>query len=176
MNSNENLKDSYQVEIDGEIFVVTFLDAEGTVQLGDETGQLIMRPQEVPNHYSMLVNSESYLLGIEDDEDINKFRVHVGGYDFDAEVVSSREAFLREYLRAAGVGKKEGNVKSPMPGLIIKLDAKAGDTVSVGQNILIMEAMKMENQIKSPIDGTLKEVLVEEGDAVNKGQLLFVIE
>jgi len=118
---------------------------------------------------------ESYTLGIEQQEEANMFRVHAGGYDFNAEVLSSREAFLSEYLKAAGVGKKEGLVKAPMPGLVVKNFVKEGESVKSGEGIMIMEAMKMENEISSPIDGVVKSLSISPGDAVEKGQILFEI-
>jgi len=60
-----------------------------------------------------------------------------------------------------------------MPGLIIDLKIKAGDTVKSGDQLLILEAMKMENIIKSPGDGIVKFIKVKKGDSVEKGQVLL---
>jgi biotin carboxyl carrier protein len=72
--------------------------------------------------------------------------------------------------------KKGVKVKSQMPGKIVRVLVKAGDTVTRGQSLLVMEAMKMENEIKSPQDGVIKEVKVNEAQAVETGAelLLFV--
>jgi len=56
-----------------------------------------------------------------------------------------------------------GEVIAPLPGLILKILVKDGDTVSEGQPVLIMEAMKMENEIEAPVSGTVSEILVSEG-------------
>ncbi|MBD3166697.1 biotin/lipoyl-binding protein [bacterium] len=97
------------------------------------------------------------------------------GYDYEAEAISSREAFLRDFIRAAGVGKSEGVIKAPMPGLIVKTDVEIGDTVKKNQGVIVMEAMKMENEIKAPMDGTIKSLNVKAGDAVEKNQVLAEI-
>ena len=68
---------------------------------------------------------------------------------------------------------KINNIKAPMPGLIIDLKIKAGDTVNPGDVLLILEAMKMENVLKSPTAATVRSVKVKKGDSVEKGQILI---
>ncbi|MCB2198173.1 biotin/lipoyl-binding protein [bacterium] len=174
MNTNGG-GDAYRVEINGDVYEVEFRGKDGIVMIDGEEIQLDVRPKSVPDHYSMLGNGESYIIAVEPRDEPNQYRVHAGGYDFDADVISKREAFLRDYLRAAGVGKAEGRIKAPMPGLIIKIEMQEGEDVLQGDSVLVMEAMKMENEIKAPISGTLKELNVREGDAVEKGQILFEI-
>lgn len=64
-------------------------------------------------------------------------------------------------------------VNSPMPGNIIDIKVAAGDAVTNGQTLLILEAMKMENEIKAPCDGTVAGVHVAKGDTVDSGALLI---
>ena len=64
---------------------------------------------------------------------------------------------------------------APMPGLIVKLEKKLGDTLEKGDTVLILEAMKMENALPSPVAGTIKEIICEVGDNVAKGAILCVI-
>ncbi|MFD0751732.1 acetyl-CoA carboxylase biotin carboxyl carrier protein subunit [Mucilaginibacter calamicampi] len=68
---------------------------------------------------------------------------------------------------------KIGELKAPMPGLVLRTFVKEGDAVSKGDNLLILEAMKMENIIKSPVDAVVKAVKVSAGDKVEKGQILL---
>jgi biotin carboxyl carrier protein len=63
-------------------------------------------------------------------------------------------------------------IKAPMPGLVLKLLVKEGDTVKKNDPVLILEAMKMENVIKSPGDATVSKIHAQEKTAVEKGQLL----
>lgn len=67
-------------------------------------------------------------------------------------------------------------VRSYIPGTIIKIKAKVGDQLKEGDIILIQEAMKMMNQIKMPFDGKIKEILVTEEEKIPKGHLMVVIE
>ncbi|MCU0382992.1 MAG: acetyl-CoA carboxylase biotin carboxyl carrier protein subunit [Cyclobacteriaceae bacterium] len=68
---------------------------------------------------------------------------------------------------------KVNNIKAPMPGLIISLKIKEGDAVKAGDQLLILEAMKMENILKSPGDGVIKKIKVKKGDSVEKNQILI---
>lgn len=66
-------------------------------------------------------------------------------------------------------------VEAPMPGTIVNVAVKAGDTVKKGQLLVVLEAMKMENEIVSPVDGKILAVGVSKGDSVNPGELLVQI-
>ncbi len=69
-----------------------------------------------------------------------------------------------------------GKIYSFIPGTIIEVMIKPGDTVSSGETILVLEAMKMKNRIKSPADGVVKLVNVAEGDTVPNRCLLAEID
>jgi biotin carboxyl carrier protein len=74
--------------------------------------------------------------------------------------------------RPAPTGRGEGGIVAPMPGLVLAIKAKEGDTVSAGQTLLVMEAMKMENAVAAPYAGTVAKVYVREGDSIGEGDLL----
>ena len=67
-------------------------------------------------------------------------------------------------------------MKSPLPGVILDIKVKAGDTVKKGQTIIILEAMKMENNINANKDGKVAEIKVNKGDSVLEGTDLVIIE
>lgn len=76
---------------------------------------------------------------------------------------------------ASEAGK--GNpVKAPLPGVVTKVLVKAGQTVKKGENILVLEAMKMENNITAESDGTVTAVCVNPGDSVLEGTILLTID
>jgi biotin carboxyl carrier protein len=74
--------------------------------------------------------------------------------------------------RPAPPGRGEGGITAPMPGLVLAIKVKEGDTVQAGQALLIMEAMKMENAITASYNGTVGRVYVREGDSISEGDLL----
>ena len=72
----------------------------------------------------------------------------------------------------AGSGKA---VKAPLPGTINAINVKVGDTVAVGDIVLVLEAMKMQNNIESEYAGTVTAINVNQGDSVMEGATLLVI-
>jgi oxaloacetate decarboxylase alpha subunit/pyruvate carboxylase subunit B len=64
---------------------------------------------------------------------------------------------------------------APMPGMIVSYEKQVGDSVSEGETILVLEAMKMENALPAPTSGTVKAVNFSSGDSVKKGDVLAVI-
>jgi biotin carboxyl carrier protein len=69
-----------------------------------------------------------------------------------------------------------GVIKALMPGRIVRVLVAAGDTVTKGTGLLILEAMKMENEIQAPFDGTVTKLLVQPGVAVESGAELVHLE
>ena len=68
-----------------------------------------------------------------------------------------------------------GAVTAPLPGAILELLVSEGDSVKAGQDILVMEAMKMENKIQAPHDGTIKKIFAQPGANVAEGDPLLEI-
>ena len=69
---------------------------------------------------------------------------------------------------------KVSEIKAPMPGMVLKVFAGEGMEIKKGENLFILEAMKMENIIKSPADVVVKTVKIKPGDKVEKGQILMM--
>ncbi|MFO7589446.1 MAG: acetyl-CoA carboxylase biotin carboxylase subunit [Acidimicrobiia bacterium] len=76
----------------------------------------------------------------------------------------------------AGGGSNDGTVSAPMQGTIVKIIVSKGDTVEVGDEILVLEAMKMENHLSCERAGTVREIRVSPGDTVGTGDVLVVID
>jgi biotin carboxyl carrier protein len=71
--------------------------------------------------------------------------------------------------------KGGGNIKSPLPGVVLDVHVKEGDSVKIGQKLLTLEAMKMENNIESDKDGRVVSIKAKKGDNVMEGDILIVI-
>ncbi|MBL4675637.1 MAG: biotin/lipoyl-binding protein [Mucilaginibacter sp.] len=69
---------------------------------------------------------------------------------------------------------KVSDIKAPMPGLVLKVLVEEGADVKKGDNLFILEAMKMENIIKAPADVTIQTIKMKPGDKVEKGQVLML--
>ena len=99
-------------------------------------------------------------------------------------VASGHRSYVKvesERLRAALAAKKAGSaggellLKSPMPGRIVKVLVAEGDTVTVGQPLVVIEAMKMENEVRAKVAGTVKQVFVQAGAPVEASARLVLV-
>ncbi len=71
--------------------------------------------------------------------------------------------------------RSDNDVTTPMPGRIVSINVKAGDTVKAGDMVLVVEAMKMENPVHAPVSGTVETIHVQVGDNVNPDECLMQI-
>ncbi len=78
--------------------------------------------------------------------------------------------------RSGAVHAEVGRLTAPMPGKVVSFAVKAGDKVTKGQALAVMEAMKMEHTIAAPADGTVAELLFAPGDQVTEGAELLKLE
>jgi biotin carboxyl carrier protein len=124
--------------------------------------------------FHILYQNQSYRAEVvKADATTKSFTFKINNHLHTVEVKDKFDLLLEKLgMHNTGVGKVN-NIKAPMPGLIIDLKVKVGDTVKAGDSLLILEAMKMENMLKSPGDGVVKTVKVNKGDAVEKNQVLI---
>ena len=108
--------------------------------------------------------------------DNEKYSITVNGQLFEIEVRTTLQEKARKLLEASSSTNHKLEVKAPMPGMILKVKKRVGEDVTLGEPVIILEAMKMENELRSPVSGKLKELLVEEGNPVEKGMKLFSIQ
>lgn len=78
----------------------------------------------------------------------------------------------RSHAPAPLVAHDSKRCVSPLPGTVLKVKVKAGDTVTSNQTMVVLDAMKMETNVPSPLDGKVKAVHVNSGDSVRQGDLL----
>lgn len=124
-----------------------------------------------------------------------KITVHGVAYEVDVEVLDAGEGFPpagpspRPRQQAAApaaaaakpaaqsrAGAGEGGVASPIAGTIVEVKCKVGETVTKGQVLLVIEAMKMKTSIAAPTDGKVKGIPIAVGDAVRENQMLVEFE
>lgn len=104
--------------------------------------------------------------------------VVIDGWSFELELESERRAALRERARrghaAVGLGGPT-EVRAIIPGRVESVSVVPGDAVDAGQQLLVVEAMKMQNELRAPRDGTVSQVAVGPGDTIEVGDLLLVL-
>lgn len=106
----------------------------------------------------------------------SRWHVIMDGRLVELEIQSERERLISS-LSSSGVHTHVAlQIRAPMPCRIVRTDVKVGDEVTVGQSLIVLEAMKMENTLKASQNGTVAEVAVAAGKAVEKGALLIVLK
>ncbi len=129
------------------------------------------------NYFHIIVKQKGYRVEIvKADHATKSFIFKINGRQYPVSVKDKFELLLEKMGMNVSAGNKVNAIKAPMPGLIINLKVKVGDEVKTGDQLLILEAMKMENILKSPGDGKVKLVKVEKGNSVEKGQVLIEFE
>jgi biotin carboxyl carrier protein len=83
---------------------------------------------------------------------------------------------LQTGLKTSGHTVGKGRLVAPMPGKVVRVLAPVGTTVSRGDGVLVVEAMKMQNEVKAIRDGIVSSINVNPGSTVNAGDVLAVIE
>lgn len=162
---------AYVVDVDGKEFrvdvrkedsrFVVFLDGEEVrVEVASEQGSQLM----------LIVKDKPFTVVVESDD-----QILVNGESYTVSVVDEQ---VQRMIKASPelARKKELAVKAVMPGLVIEVIAKEGDSVKSGDGLLVVEAMKMQNEIKAARDGLLKKINVKQGQTVNTGDTLLIIE
>lgn len=104
------------------------------------------------------------------------FTFKINGVKYSLHIADHYERLIQQLGLSIGTSQKQNVVKAPMPGLVLNVMVEAGQMVSKGDPLLILEAMKMENVLKAASDGQIKRVAVKKGEAVEKGLLLLEME
>ncbi len=125
-------------------------------------------------HFHILYNNKGYNAEVtKTDRESKTVELKVNGRKYSVQLRDKFDLLLEKMgMNNTGAGKINV-LKAPMPGLIIDLRVKVGQTVKPGDALLVLEAMKMENVIKAQGEGTVKQLKIKKGDTVEKNQLLI---
>ena len=121
--------------------------------------------------FNITVNGQTYVVDVEEVGGVQTAAPVRAAAPVAAAPVAAAPAAAPKAAAAAPVAGGEP-VKAPMPGNILDVKVKVGDTVKAGTVLCVLEAMKMENEIVAPLDGTVAGVHCNKGDSVNVGDLL----
>ncbi len=125
-------------------------------------------------YFHILYQNKSYRAEIvKTDADTKSFTWKINNRLYTVRVKDKFDLLLDKLGMSHAAGSRINSIKAPMPGLIIDLKVKDGDTVKQGDPLLVLEAMKMENILKSPGDAIVKSVKVKKGDSVDKNHVLI---
>lgn len=101
------------------------------------------------------------------------YRLYYRGAEINARVISPRAAQLMSYMLFKPPADMSRFLLSPMPGLLVKLSVVEGQQVKEGEELAVVEAMKMENSLRASQDGTVSRVKAEEGDSLSLDQIIL---
>ncbi|MFB0564918.1 MAG: biotin/lipoyl-containing protein [Candidatus Aminicenantaceae bacterium] len=119
----------------------------------------------------LLLNVNGKIYNIIIDFNTSFYSVYVDEKFFKIEKKSASQ-----FLGKQRAKQKKADIKTSMPGRIVKIFLQEGDKIKEGQAVLVLEAMKMENEIKSPQSGIVKKIIPNVGDYVETGSTLFSVE
>lgn len=131
--------------------------------------------QPEPNVYLLKTNNKIYEIFVSPREhQDDPFKVRVKDSEFEIKMFDPKR------LRGTGGNLENSDgiaeIKTAMPGKLVRILVEEGTEIKSGEGVLVVEAMKMQNEMKSPKDGVVKEIRFAEGATVNAGDILAIIE
>ena len=137
--------------------------------------------------YKFKINCKDYNASVEEQED-GIVNVNVNGVTHQVQVenvpvkpkapaarVVKASAPAAAAPAAPAAGGDGQPLKSPLPGVVLDIFVHVGDTITTGQKVMLLEAMKMENNIEADKNGVVKAIKVNKGDSVQEGDVLILI-
>ena len=117
--------------------------------------------------YKYKINGNTYNVSIGDIDD-SVAQVEVNGVPYKVELEKAQAVKV--------VSAPRPSAAPPLPGVVLSVNVKEGDTVKAADTVIVLEAMKMENAIHAGRDGKIKSINVKQGDSVLQDDVLIVIE
>lgn len=161
-NIKVNDKFDYKVEKKGDKLLIN-----------DEKTDADIQPYG-PSAYHIIHNMASYNAEVVSfDREAKTAEIKINGTNYSVAAKDQFDVLLDKLGLSNLNSAKVSEVKAPMPGMVLKVFVNEGSEVKKGDNLFILEAMKMENIIKSPADVVVKSIKIKPGDKVEKGQVLI---
>lgn len=167
---------SYEIRINDRLADIEILSREGTkMQISVDKHIYDIDIAEVERGvYSILLDNRSFNVELVEGKTAKSYTVNTLYDTFDVEIIDAESKYLMNRKKDDGVD--ENVIASPMPGKVVKVLVKEGDSVKAGQTVVVVSAMKMESEYKVKQDRVIKRILVKEGDTVNGDQPMVIIE
>ena len=161
------------ISIVGDNEYVIEIDQEGQILVNDQPLSVDFQQLTEGGIISLLIDNRSLEAIVEERND--HWEVLIRGELYSVAVQDERAYRLAKARGLSNVITGEALMKSPMPGLIIAVSVIEGQAIAEGDQVIILESMKMENELRSPRDGVVKHIYVESGATVEKNQILVSI-
>ena len=159
--------ESYEIKLNGD-------SSNLTAEIDGRVYELEASEPE-PNVYLLKHANKIYQIFVSPNEQSSEpFAVNVGNQKFEIKIYDPKR--LRGTIAASGQTEGASEIKTAMPGKVVRILVEEAAEIKAGDSVIIVEAMKMQNEMKSPKDGIVKEIRFAEGATVNAGDVLVVIE
>ena len=166
-NHERRVGDDWVVQISGKVFSVNVsADTNGANVIFEDKTSIRITGDWFPGKKIANMNANGNKLVIKMSKFTGGFRMRTRGADLKVLVRSPRQAELSEYMQEKLPPDTSKMLLCPMPGLIVKIDVKAGQEVQEGQPLCTVEAMKMENILRAERKGTIAKINSNVGDSL----------
>ena len=127
--------------------------------------------------FHILFEDKSYLADVVNfNPSTKEVSIQINNRQYDVLLKDRYDDLLNQLGLDVAANKKDNEVKAPMPGQVLDILVRAGDSVNEGDGLIVLEAMKMENIIKSSRNGIIQSVKTKKGSGVEKNTTLIVFE
>ncbi len=167
---------SLEINIDGSSSVVKLITQDGDnykISVNDEEYNVDLVEVE-KGVYSILYNNKSFNVELTPGNKPKTYTINTLYNSYDIEILDAEAKYMKN--RKSDDLDDDSTISSPMPGKVVKVLVKKGDTVKAGETVVIISAMKMESEYKVKKDRKIIEVLVNDGDTIDGNQPLIIIE
>ena len=167
----------YNVSINNKNYEV--IPENGATHEGTINGLPYMVDMAQKDATNWLVNKDGkeYRVEVVNLDTDNKLAIlRINGRKYEMALKDEFDSLLKDLGLENLTVKKISEIKSPMPGLVLDIFVKPGDAIKKGDQVLVLEAMKMENILKTQTDAVVKSIHIEKGQAVEKAQILIKFE
>jgi glutaconyl-CoA/methylmalonyl-CoA decarboxylase subunit gamma len=152
---------------------VEVIERSGILHVSVDGSPLDLHYSEVDRLGQVVVQLAGKTFGMSIEGDEHEAFVTLAGHGYALAIEDERERAAQLAAKAAGRGG--GPLKAVMPGVVVELLVSEGETVSAGQPLLVLEAMKMQNEIQAQSDGVVERLHVKPGQAVSAGEVLATL-
>jgi biotin carboxyl carrier protein len=166
----------YTAEINDKTYEIEFSDQ--TCSKGKINGQNFeLDVIEKGNSFHIISNYKSYNINVINlNESAKSVTLEIDRQIIQVKITDELDILLKSMGINEQKIKKNTDLKAPMPGLVSKIFVNIGDQINEGDNLLVLEAMKMENNLKAESSAVIKDILVKQGSSVEKNEILIRFE
>jgi len=163
-------------------YIATVDDQVFEIEINEE-GEILSNGNRLPadfmavaeqSVYSLILGNKSYEAHISPGD--AGLEVLLRGQRYRVGVEDERSRLLRQVAGSDMAPAGEYQLKAPMPGMVVAVPIEEGQEVSKGQDLVILESMKMQNELKAPRDGRVVRIRVHAGDSVQQNAVMIVLE